>query len=277
MGYQAGKANWGEIDQRERVRIASLIVAEQSYRAGESLGIANVDGEPRLLKATDVVAARRAASANGMPEAECTDTIGRLWAWGFLDHGRFAPDLLRDAGRRYAAAYWFRYGPVCGKTGAYSDMRGGNGGPPKQGYFDEGDDAIAEERFRRRDDAVRALVRQAKTMVDQVCVDGQGDNDPAWLMDEIGGYPVLTAAVRTMIARKELALNSGTKNERRLAKRRLDNSRGDLSHLLRDARREFIPHSAVEMLVSALDMLAAIDRSEGLHKPKRREKVCGDD
>jgi hypothetical protein len=274
MGYRAGKDNFDDMHERERLRVAALIVAEQQWREGEQFAIANVDGRPRLLKATDVIAARRAAASNGMGESETTDTIGKLWAHDFLVSGRFESDLLRDAGRRYAAAYWWRYGPVCGRTGAYSDMRG-SGWISTTVIVDESADLIAEQRFRARDDAVRTSGLFTKFAVDQVCVDGQGDNDPLWLIDLINGYSTLTEKVRVTIARKKASLTLGTKHDRRLAKRRLDSSRAELTRILKEARAASVPHRTVKMIVCGLEALATVDKGEGLHKPRRGEKISG--
>jgi hypothetical protein len=267
------------IDARERGRVERIVAEDVAYRAEQSFGsIDPVTGEPRRVRPSDHVAARRAIAANGMPEPETIDTIGKLWAWGFLDGERFAPDLLRDAGRRYAVAYWFRYGPVVAKSGAYAEMTGrSGGGPPSVVIADPERDEIAESRFRDRDDTIRNLGWPVKVMVDQVCVDCQGDNDPGWLVDLMQGYPVETRDLRAHANHLMLECGAGSKIEQRRKEMAADAADRKLKYALIELRRERVPHKPLEVLRFGLVALAEIDRAEGFHRPKRGRPSKEDD
>jgi len=274
-GGKSSLDRFKEMDQAERLRVAALIVADGEHSREEMQALTNEDGTRQRSKPTDHVAMLRRQRSNGMPEHECTDTIGRAWAFGLLDGARFAPDLLRDAGRRYAASYWFRYGSVCAHIGSYGEMSGRSSGPPSVVIADPEKDAIADARFRRRDDALRGLKhgRRVKDMVDLMCVDGAGDNDPGFLSDLIAGYPAETKNLRTGLAMKEAKLDFGSKDERRRAQRLVDDANREINRKLRSLRQERLPHADLVLLRDGLTELAAIDQSEGLHKKMKRGVV----
>lgn len=263
-------------DPAEHRRLAAIFAADDQARSADSLVQVDDDGVRRRSRPAEVVVEIRRQQSNGMPEAETTDTIGKLWAWGFLDGSpRFASDLLRDAGRRYAAAYWFRFGPVCGRTGAYSDMRGGSGGVPTTVIADYAKDVVAEERFARRDDALRAGFggMAGKFVVDQFCVDSHGDNDPAWLVELMSGYRRHTAQIRRRLAACEAAMLVGTKDDRRRSKRLAEDARRKLDCNVREQRQLQVPHATIAALTAGLVLLSAIDHAEGLHRPRRGQKL----
>lgn len=256
----------------ERERVQRLIDderAEEKRLADDAAWRRRTGDEPRT-RPTREVEARRLARSNAMPANETEDTIGRLWAWGFLDGGELSADLLRDAGRRYAASYWRRYGPVSPKSGHYEEMTGrSSSGPSMVVIPDEDRDRIAEERFQRRDDALRAV--KAKQVVDQVCVDGAGDNDPAWLIDTMNGFPAATRQERLAVANAEskLARAVADKAPTEWATRQLSEANRALHRKILQTRIDIVPHGRVALIVLGLNELARIDRSEGLHRPRR--------
>lgn len=233
---------------------------------GKRVFVAGGDEEQRIPP-SEMVKARRVARSNGMPAEETEDTIGRLWAWGFLDGGQIDADLLRDAGRRYAASYWRRYGPVCPRVAHFEEMTGRSSGPGFTVIVDEDQDRIAEDRFRARDAALRAC--GAKQLIDQVCVDGAGDNDPAWLIDAMNGFPAETRQERVVLASAEALIGKGDSKAQRAAERRLAEARRRLKHKEIQSRISLVPHQRVAQIVLGLTELARIDRAEGLHAPKR--------
>ncbi len=270
----AANPRLAEITRREEERVAKVVADHAAWLAEQSFGAIDPHtGEPRRVRPTDIIAQRREWASNGMPGEETTDTIGKLWAFGLLDNGEFAADLLRDAGRRYAASYWRRFGPVCARSGAYAEMTGrSSGGPPAIVIPDAELDALAEQRFRDRDDALRAAGRMVKKEIDLVCVDGQGDNDPTWLLDLMNGYPRETREARLILAAAEAQVPTLTGEARRKAIRRYDDARRALAQKQREARIDRLPHSEVHRIVTGLVELARIDRREGLHRPKRTRK-----
>lgn len=275
-GYRAGKGGqvFHEADQRERQRVAAIIAAEQEHRAAELVAVNS--GERRNSRASDAVDARRAWQANGRPHEEATDTIGKLWAWGLLDNARYDSDLLRDAGRRYAAAYWFRYGNVCPSVAAYAEMTRVPTTVPRTVIADEAKDEIAEARFLLRDDTLREgmVGGRTKRLVDQVCVDGQGDNDPLWLIDMMNGYVAETRNLRMAVSSIRAEIVSSSKPDRN-AQRRLDYAERKLREAEQRLRRDRLPYADLALIRDGLSALADIDRAEGLHKPRRGTVVSG--
>jgi hypothetical protein len=238
---------------------------------------AGAGDEEQRIPPTEMVKARRAARSNGMSEAETEDTIGRLWAWGFLDgplpngdQNTIDADLLRDAGRRYAASYWRRYGPVSPRASHFEEMTGRSSGPGFTVIVDEDQDRIAEDRFRARDAALRAC--GAKQLIDQVCVDGAGDNDPGWLIETINGFPSETRQERVAVASAEAMIGKGDSKAQRAAERRLAEAQRRLKRKIIETRLLVIRHDLVAKIVLGLSELARIDRAEGWHKPKRGRK-----
>ena len=233
-----------------------------------------LEPEERRVPPSDAVAARRRLQANGKPEDECTDTIGRMWAWGLLDGERFEPDLLREAGRRYAACYWHRYGPVCPSVGSYGEMTGlSSGGPRSVVIVDPDRDVLAENRFQARDAALRGLGRTVKVATDEFCVDGAGDNDPHWLIDLMMGFPGETATHRTAVVDALMeAARAATKAERRDAKALIETAERALEQRQRELRGLARFRPAAVNLRAGLVELAAIDRAEGWHRPRRDAK-----
>lgn len=258
-------------DQRERERVAALIATDQQDRYEEEIALLDPDGERRLVRATPLIQARRAIAANGRSEAECVDTIGRLWSYDLLEGSRHAGDLLRDAGRRYAASYWRRYGNVCPHIGAYQDMVRKSRGIPTTFIRDDAEDIEQEERFRARDRALCDV--RAKVVVDQVCVDGMGENDPGWLVDLMNGYPAQTRQIRVAIASTlaEIDMAAGAEAKEKLA-RRLGGQRRELRRLIAEERVRLLPHDTVALIRLGLTALADIDAKEGFHRPKRGPK-----
>lgn len=234
----------------------------------------------RRVPPTRELADRRRREANGCPPEEAVDTIGRLWCWDLLGYGRHAPEHLRDAGRRYATAYWFRYGPVCAHSGAYSEMLGRSGGPPSVVIADAERDERDEERFKARDAAIDGVtgrvvgISLVRAMIDQCCVNNHGDNDPTWLAALIAGYPQETVTERRKLDKAanehEAARGSDAK---RKAKRRLDDARRALDRRVRELRTQRVPHERLKALCLGLDALADVDRREGLHNPRRVRKI----
>lgn len=259
----------------ESARVAGLIAQDQIDRHERDIALLDPDGERRFVRPPELIAERRRIAANGMSEAECTDTIGKLWSWGLLDGGRYAPDLLRDAGRRYAAAYWFRYGQVCPSIAAYSDIVRGSGS--KTTFIaDAAVDELVEARFRARDNALRDV--RAKRSVDLVCVDGAGDNDPGWLINLMVGYPAETREQRLKVLECEQALAQGLKGaELEKVERRLAAAKRKLSWRIKELRTELLPHATIATIRDGLCALADLDKADGLHRPKRAPKVDQDD
>lgn len=278
-GGKSSLDRFKEMDQAERLRVAALIVADGEHSREEMQALTNEDGTRQRSKPTDHVAMLRRQRSNGMPEHECTDTIGRAWAWGILDGTRHSSDILRDAGRRYAASYWYRYGPLSAHISSYSDMSGrSSGAPPSIVIPDPIKDEIADARFRARDNALRDLKhgRRVKDIVDQLCVDGAGDNDPSWLLALIEGYPAETRNLRVAAEMKQSFADAmPSKEERRKAQRLADDARRALDRRLRELRRELLPHTSLDLLRDGLVCLADIDRDEGFHRPKRGAVVSG--
>lgn len=258
------------LSKPEQQRVAAVVADDIAYRAERAGGIIDpATGEPRRVRPTDLIAQRRRHASNGMPEEETTDTIGKMWAWGLLDNSEFAADLLRDAGRRYAASYWRRYGPVCARSGPYSEMTGrSSGGPPSIVIPDEALDVLAEERFRARDAALCEVGRSVKKGVDLVCVDGAGDNDPSWLVDLMNGYPAETRKLRVLLADRAAALEIGDKESRRKATRLHNDARRGLEREIRELRLRMVPAMAGDVRAGLIE-LAKVDRAEGLHRPRR--------
>jgi hypothetical protein len=261
--------------ETESERVAGLIAEDQRDRHERDIAMIDPDGERRFVRPPTLIAERRRIAANGMSEAECTDTIGKLWSWGLLDGGRYAPDLLRDAGRRYAAAYWFRYGRVCPSIAAYADIIRGSGS--KTTYIaDEAIDELVESRFRARDNALRDV--KAKAAVDRVCVDGAGDNDPGWLIDLMCGYPAETRGRRTAIAMSEaFILSETTAKDKEKAEQKLAREQRLLRNEINMLRVSLLPHALIVSIRDGLCALADIDRADGLHRPKRSRKSDDDD
>ncbi len=263
----------------EKARVQRLIddEAADAKREADDRAWRQRNGTEQRIKPTREVILRRLARSNGMPAEETEDTIGRLWAWGFLDGSEIDCDLLRDAGRRYAASYWRRFGPLSAKSGHYEEMTGrSSGGPAMVVIPDEERDRIAEERFCRRDDALRAV--GAKVVVDQICVDGAGDNDPAWLVDTMNGFPAETRQERLALAEAEGALAKAERDGKPLewSQRKRREAERNLQRKIRQSRVDIVPHSRVQMIVLGLTELARVDRAEGLHRPKRQKKSEND-
>ncbi len=265
----------GTLTAAERDRVAALLIADGQWHADDQLARLSDTTGRRRIRPSSVVAERRTAQSNGMPEQECTDTIGRLWAWGCLDGARFASDLLRDAGRRYAAAYWFRYGPVCGHVGAYSDMTRASGRKVTV-ITDEAKDVIAEYRFQARDRAICRLGITAKRLVDQICVDGNGDNDPGWLIELMSGYQADTRQERALYEQRKLECGVGAPDVQRRKLRLADDARRKLANTLREIRSLRLPPARLGIIRDGLVELADVDRLEGLHKPKRHSLIVCD-
>lgn len=265
-------------DERARVQRILDEEAAEAKRQGDDRAWRQRSGLDERTKPTAQVLLARLARSNGMPAEETEDTIGRLWAWGFLDASEMDSDLLRDAGRRYAASYWRRFGPLSAKSGHYEEMTGrSSGGPAMVVIPDEELDRLAEERFQRRDDALRAV--GAKSVVDQICVDGAGDNDPAWLIDTMNGFPAETRQERLALASAESGLATAERDGKSLewAERKAREARNTLKRKINNSRIEIVPHQRVQLIVLGLTELARVDRAEGLHRPKRgRNKAGGD-
>lgn len=264
-----------EIERRERDRVAVVLADDRQWLLERQHAALDPDGAGQRQRATDVVAARRRRSANGYSEAEAIDTIGKLWAWGMLDGTDVETDLLRDAGRRYAAVYWHRYGLVCPSIGTYGEMVRGSTGPRMTTIIDPDQDLDAENRFRNRDEALRTLPdgQRVKAAVDQFCVDGAGDNDPGWLIDMMNGYEAETRALRLAVNDREVKLAAATTpDERRRAQRNLDDAERALRRELRDLRRRRVPHAALHRLRDGLVELMRIDAREGHHRVRRERR-----
>jgi hypothetical protein len=261
--------------QTEAERVAALIASDQADRHERDIALLDPDGERRFVRPPAQIAERRRIAANGMSEAECTDTIGKLWAHGLLDGGRYAPDLLRDAGRRYAAAYWFRYGKVCASISAYADIIRVSGS--KTTFIaDAAVDERVEAHFRARDNALRDA--RAKRAVDLVCVDSAGDNDPGWLINLMVGYPAETREQRmTVLICEQEVLQAKKGPQLEKAERKLLAAKRRLSFRIKELRAELLPHATVAIIRDGLSALADVDRADGLHRPKRPRKSEEDD
>lgn len=269
--------------EAERLRVKRLIEAEAETARAEANDLAHRQrtGLPPRVKPPAEVVARRQARSNGMPEQETEDTIGRLWAWGFLStplpNGEACDidsDLLRDAGRRYAASYWRRFGPVSPRASHFEEMSGRSSGPSRTVITDEERDQIAEERFRRRDEALRSV--GAKKLVDMVCVDGAGDNDPGWLIETMRGFPAETRQERVGLASAEAMLGKGDDKAQRRAARNHKAAKRALDAKIREAKLTYWDPKVLGPIVAGLRELAMIDRGEGLHAPKRGRKPKSD-
>lgn len=253
----------------EAARVQGLIAQDRQDTLERQQALLDPDGERRLERPTDAVRTRRAVAANGMSEAEVFDTIGKLWTWGLLDGGQFDADLMRDAGRRYAAVYWHRYGAVCAAVGAYGEMVSARSSGPKQTFIADPDaDLEAEDAFRRRDEALCRV--GAKRQVDQVCVDGAGDNDPGWLIELMLGFPTQTRNQRAEIAAAEAEAMALVGEAREKALRRIRKLERALRMKLGLLRVEVLPQRVLASIRLGLDELVRIDAGEGWHrKPKR--------
>lgn len=227
---------------------------------------------PRRVKPAEAIEAKRKREANGRPTEEAADTIGRLWCWDFLDGARFEGDLLRDAGRRYAGLYWPRWGMASAKSGGYRELVSGSGASVADVVADDDLDARLEARYLARERAlldagVRGLGRVLKGIVDEHCVDNHGDNDPAWLTDLMAGYPEHTEAERAAMLRAEVRYQMARgKDEKRKAKRAVDDAGRAFRNAVRKLRLARVPHERLKLLREALCVLVEIDHSEGLHR-----------
>lgn len=228
---------------------------------------------PRRVKPAEAIEAKRKREANGRPVEEAADTIGRLWCWDFLDGARFEGDLLRDAGRRYAGLYWPRWGMASAKSGGYRELVSGSGASVADVVADDDLDARLEARYLARDAALKeigaqqGLGRVAKALVDEVCVDNHGDNDPAWLADLMAGYPEHTEPERQAMLRAEVRYQMARgKDEKRKAKRAVDDAGRAFRNAVRKLRVARVPHERLRLLREALCVLVEIDHSEGLHR-----------
>ncbi len=155
-------------------------------------------GSDRTIAARE----RFARFHQGKADQQVFDPIGRAWCVGLLENERVDPAVLRDAGRRYAAAYWAYYegGPA---TPRYDGITAATTAP-KGAAHDPGGEA-----FQRMDRALKDAGRAAYGAVQALCVDGYHfpDEDPAWVgrlvaerLREIAGARGTTEADRRRMA-----------------------------------------------------------------------------
>ncbi len=161
-------------------------------------------GSDRTIAARE----RFARFHQGKADQQVYDPIGRAWCVGLLENKRVDPAVLRDAGRRYAAAYWAYYegGPA---TPRYDGITAATTAP-KGAAHDPGGEA-----FQRMDRALKDAGRAAYGAVQALCVDGYHfpDEDPAWVgrlvaerLREIAGARGTTEADRRRMADAVLGL-----------------------------------------------------------------------
>jgi len=130
---------------------------------------------------TQAARARFAKFHGGKADQQLGDAIGRAWCVGLLENERVDPAVLRDAGRRYAAAYWAYYegGPT---TLRYDRITAATTAPKGAVHDPVG------KAFQRMDRALKDAGRAAYGAVQGLCVDGYHfpDEDPAWVGRLIG-------------------------------------------------------------------------------------------
>jgi len=113
---------------------------------------------------------RFAKFCDGKASQQVYDPIGRAWAVGLLENDRVDPAVLRDAGRRYAQAYWRHYPAPQGVANYEREIRRGNG-------FDGG------EKFTSLDRQLEDAGRASYSAVQSLTCDQHWfpDANPAWL------------------------------------------------------------------------------------------------
>lgn len=222
--------------------------------------------EPRRIPPSPELMAKRAAWSNGHDPNQCGDTIGRLWAWGYLNGTRHAADALRDAGRAYAGSYWIHYQRnAAARIGGYREMVAG--GSIQTIIEDAEWDVVASERFRALDSELGPPMSPARTAVLGLCVAHHGDGDPAWLLDHIAGWPRQTERLRASIDHATLMTNSGDPERRRQARIMQKTQRLSLQSVLREMQQ--LSHGRAE--ASALrDGLVALADHYIREKAKRK-------
>lgn len=221
--------------------------------------------EERRAPPSKIVMERRMQAANGMPPEQAVDTIGKLWCQNLILGSEFTTDLLRDAGRRYAMLYWHRFGPVCaGAAGLEPRIDNGHVSPViGAGSFQ---DIIREEMFGARDDALRGCGARITIIVQRYCVDGQGDNDPAWLGPLISGYPYDTEAERLAFSEAvEARKKARGRTPRRIAAEHEAAASMALHAKLLFTRKRRVPWKELEQLRDGLLAMARVDKADGFH------------
>lgn len=170
------------------------------------------------IKPTPELAARRLAWSNGRDPNQCSDTIGRLWAWGYLEGApRHDSDTLRDAGRAYAEAFWRHYGKTAAASiGGYKEMIAG--GSIQTVIEDPVRDVIQHERFRSLDAQLGPTRSDERLAVVRFCVDQHGQSDPVWLQRHMAGWPDQTATIRAKLEHLQLMMRSADPVRRRHAR-----------------------------------------------------------
>lgn len=242
-----------------------------------------MNDEPRIIPPTPEVKMRRERQANGKPIEQGVDTIGRIWAFGLLEGLRHPADQLRDAGRRYAIAYWWRLGPVCAHSGHYSEMVG-RGAIGETIIIDPFEDEISEEKFNVRRAALNDCGLDVRREVEKVTVDNHGDGDPVWLSALINGYPVQTVCERYDLGRARMTANDLERTIRQTArtKRTTKALRLELAAASRAVkyreknlrlaiiklRESELPSKLIGKLRLGLLALADIDEAEGMNKSR---------
>jgi hypothetical protein len=188
--------------------------------------------EARRVSPTDELARKRAAWSNGKDPNQCSDTIGKLWAWNLLLSERHDSDVLRDAGREYADCYWRHYQrTAAAKIGGYREMLGGSIAPLH--IPDPVRDVLQEERFRKMDAELGGPGSRERRAVMRYCVEQHGDNDPTWLRDVIEGFPSQTQERRNNITFLKLQCFSKDKDIRAAAKKALEREERTLEREVR--------------------------------------------
>ena len=125
-----------------------------------------------------VVQARNALFAGcqgGKAGPHLESLIGRVWAVGLLENGRIDPAELRDAGHRYAAAYWANYGITSGVANYGRECRRG------VGIGADNSDPRGEA-FIRMDAMLDAAGREARKAVIELAVDPMALTEAAWIV-----------------------------------------------------------------------------------------------
>jgi hypothetical protein len=104
------------------------------------------------------------------------DPIGRAYLAGMLVSERFAPEVMRDAGRDLCALYWRIYG-VGAHRGTLERFlpHGVSIGSPSA-------EKALEGALNRKIDAINRLGREHRRAIDSLCLDSIAfDHGPAWL------------------------------------------------------------------------------------------------
>jgi hypothetical protein len=205
MGRTKGKLSKG---QPKGARSASGRKRDRApVNVGPCLGVARRRAEFGL-PANDVGEAKPDPARRGAQETDTCDAIGRAYIAGLLGSGQEAYDLLK-AGRRISWRYWAALGTTLTPDSlARFQPQDGSGEPMSQEDRDERD--------RVREDSLLATLdvldrcgrnREVRRAFDQLVIDPNPDQGPAWLDSIITAHRAKAEASERDYATLTLALD----------------------------------------------------------------------